>query len=197
MIVWTIQTVDVYEKLLKEKVLYTNINLSSLYHMEDIGVADNPFQKGYDWLAKRMEEKIGRPEKATYPWWAWYKREMKHQRPDLREAGYGNRGEQLVCIELDIPDDEVVLSDFDLWWFCISDCWVSDATSDKEWDERDAWFDSLSKEEQERLKLQSWETIFDTNLDIRPWHERGKWVQATFWELRLSDVRDVKYFKAR
>lgn len=197
MVVWTIQTIDVYERLQKEKILYTDIALSNLYNMEDLGIEVNPFQKGYKWLAKRMEDKIGKPVKATFPWWAWYIRNMRHSKPDLREGGYATRGEKMVCIELEIPDKEVVLTDFDLWWFCISDVWVSDATNDKEWEERDTWYESLSKDEQERLKIESWETVFDTHLDIRPWHERGKWVQATFWELRLDCVKNIQYFTAR
>lgn len=194
MTIWTIQPAAVYEELKKRRIMYTDISLSPLYHMEDIGVTDNPLQKGYDWLAKRMEEKIGKPGKASYPWWAWYKRHGKHKKPDLREAGYAEKGERCVCMELEIPDGEVVLSDFDLWWFCISDCWFSGAADDDGLDRLDSWFKSLDKGAQERLKLESWETVFDIEPDQ---YGRGSWVQATFWELRLADVKNVVYFTAR
>lgn len=194
---WTIQEPYVYDRLKEEQVLHVDITLSNLYNMEDIGVVDNPFQKAYKWLSERMEKKIGKPAGTEFPWWAWYKRNMRNSKPDLREGGYGTPGQQMVCMELEIDKSRVVLSDFDLWHFCISDFWISDATSSEEWDKKDAWFDSLSKEEQEDLKLKSWEQIFDTHLDVRSWHERGQWVQATFWELRLEDVVKVQYFKAR
>lgn len=192
--IWTIQPEAVYEALKEQKVLYTDISKSSLYHMEDIGVTDNPLQKGYGWLAKRMEEKIGKPEGASYPWWAWYKRHGKCKKPDLREAGYAEKGERCVCLELEVPDSEVVLSDFDLWWFCISDCWFSGAADDDGLDRLDSWFRSLDKGTQERLKLESWETVFDIEPDQ---YGRGSWVQATFWELRLADVKKAVYFTAR
>lgn len=194
MTIWTIQPAAVYEELKERKVLYTDISKSALYHMEDVGVTDNPMQKGYDWLAKRMEEKIGKPDGASYPWWAWYKRKGKHRKPDLRETGYAEKGERCVCMELEVPDDGVILSDFDLWWFCISDRWFSGAADDDELDRLDGWFKSLDADEQERLKLESWEAVFDTEPDQ---YGRGSWVQATFWELRLADVRKAVYFTAR
>jgi hypothetical protein len=210
MLVWTIQPVEVYEKLKQEQVLYTDISLSSCYNLDDEVAEEarqdgielpldrkSTFKKGYDWLVKRMEEKIGRPEQAKFPWWAWYKRNLSHMKPDLRESGYGERGRKCVCLELEIPDDSVVLSDFDLWWYCISDIWYNNAHNEKESDELDDWYDSLSREEQEKLKLESWDTVFDTHFDPRPWYERGKWVQATFWELRLEQVRKLWYFTCK
>lgn len=65
--IWTIQPEAVYEALREQKVLYTDISKSPLYHMEDVGVMDNPFQKGYDWFARRMEEKTGKPEGRPTP----------------------------------------------------------------------------------------------------------------------------------
>lgn len=189
--IWSIQPESVYKKLLDEKILYTDISLSNFFN------DSVKFQKGYNWLSKRMEDKIGKPEKTQYPWWAWYKKNMKHSKPDLRESGYGNKGENLVCLELELPEEKVVLTDFDLWWFCISDYWISNATSDKEFNEKEEWFNKLKPDEQEKLKIQSWETIFEVELDTKPWHEKGQWVQATFWELNLKDVREVRYFKAR
>lgn len=194
---WTIQETSVYDRLKKDKVLHVDIDLSNLYHMEDIGVEDNPFQRAYQWMSMKMEEKIGKPADVQFPWWAWYKRNMRNSKPDLREGGYGTPGTTMVCMELNIDESRVVLSDFDLWHFCISDMWISDATSNEEWDKRDSWYESLGKDEQEALKLQSWETIFDTHLDVRSWHERGQWVQATFWELRVEDVVKVQYFRVR
>lgn len=208
--VWTIQPVSVYEKLKEEKILYTDIRLSSCYNFAnkfceeikkdgvDVDELDfEVFNVAYDWLKQRMEDKIGKPENATYPWWAWYKRDLRHSKPDLRQSAYGTKGEKLVCIELELNDKDVILSDFDLWHFCISNSWIPNAENEEDFDEKYDWYDSLSKEEQKRLKFESWETIFDIHIDFRPWHERGQWVQATFWELRLEDVRNVQYFTAR
>ena len=56
------------------------------------------------------------------------------------------------------------------------------------------WFDSLSDEEKEIVKRKSWEQIFDVI------HEDGTttmYIQATFWELRLEYVKNVRFFKGR
>lgn len=208
--IWTIQPVYVYDKLREEKVLYTDITKSSCYNFSDflcnelkkdnIEVDESDFtvfNVAYDWLKDRMSEVIERPSNATYPWWGWYKRNMRNSKPDLRESGYANKGEQLVCMELELEESNVLLSDFDLWHFCISNSFIPDVDNEAEFDAQYDWFESLSKEEQEKEKFKSWETIFDTHLDFRPWHKRGKWVQATFWELRLEDVKKVEYFKAK
>lgn len=157
----------------------------------------HPLRKAYGLLAGRMEEKTGKPEGASYPWWAWHTRRGKHAKPDLREAGYGQRGEKLVCLEL--LDREVVLSDFDLWWYCISDLRIPDIldSDEAEMEKEEAWYKSLGQEEQECVKLKSWEAMFDAEPGVEDPDGTGSWIQATFWELRLAEVRKVVYFTAK
>ena len=52
---------------------------------------------------------------VTLPVWAWYQWEGVRKKPDLRKERWANgfEGEEFVCLECDIPDEEVVLSDFD------------------------------------------------------------------------------------
>lgn len=196
--VWTIQPEGIYERLREQGTLYTDISLSPLYGPVD-GTKDSPvchtLRAAYGWLAGRMEEKIGKPEGASYPWWAWHTRKGRHAKPDLREAGYGQRGERLVCLELELLEAEVVLSDFDLWCLCVSGFRIPGAPegSWEEADEEEARYRALAQKEQERVKLESWEAVFGA----RPGSGADSWIQATFWELRLADVRKTVYFTAR
>lgn len=182
----------------KQGVLHTDISLSPLYGPVD-GVVCHPLRKAYGWLAGHMEEKVGKPEGALYLWWVWHTRREKHRKPDLREAGYGQRGEKLVCLELKMPDKEVILSDFDLWCLCISDFRIPGAidSDEAEMEKEEVWYKSLGQEEQERMKLNSWEALFDVEPGVEGPDGTGSWIQAAFWELRLANVRKVVYFTAR
>ena len=65
-----------------------------------------------------MKRRIGNPpEGVSYPVWAWYMWEGERKKPDLRRERWGNgwKGERFACMEIDIPEAEVILSDFDSW----------------------------------------------------------------------------------
>lgn len=188
---WTIQPVSVYEKLLNQKVLYVDKNLA------DNITGKYSFKESYDWLIIKMKERIGVDESAEYPWWAWYKRDYKHMKPDLRESAYEIKGTKCVCLELEIPDNEVVLSDFDTWHLVLNNCWYNPAHNEKEYDKLEDWYDNLSQEEQQKLKVDSWDNIFNITPLSNGWERNGAYVQATFWVLKLDYVKKIQYFIAR
>ena len=132
MVVWSIQPVAVYEKLMEDGVYRCDPEKIEFFD-------DENFRRCYDWLVSKMEEKIGkRPDGVTYPVWAWLKKGERN-RPDLRHERWncGRKGERFVCMEIEIPDEKVVLSDFDTWSTMLSNSLVS-------------W----SEEEDHELKLQ-------------------------------------------
>ncbi len=175
MVLWTIQSKEVYERLQNDGIYTCDENKSSLLEYKE-------FQKAYEWLTKKMEQKIGHSN-VKYPVWAWYSSDGKHKKPDLRLSGYGERGEELVCLEIEIPDEKVVLSDLDLWHFVLGDMYLFD--EDEELED----FEEASKEKKEA----SWDKIFvdkDRTLENR-------YIQATFFELRAENVKKVQFFKAR
>ena len=110
MILWTMQPLNVYEMIQGTGVYRCDPARSSMIGLE--------FTEQYDWLVEKMTERIGPPpDGVKYPVWAWYKQNGKRSKPDLRSErwGYGPGGEMYTCIEIDIPDDKVLLSDFDVW----------------------------------------------------------------------------------
>ena len=153
------------------------------------------FQEKYRWLCDKMKERVGDPpEGVELPVWAWYMQNGKHSKPDLRSErwGYGPGNEQYACIELEIPDDQVLLSDFDTW-HCVLNGWLISYT-EKEDNRIHEYYDRLSSGEQQRYMEQNWERVFDISLRDNHWTKCGSWVQATFWELRKDMIRNVRFF---
>ena len=154
------------------------------------------FVEKYEWLIRQMKKRIGlSPEGVVYPVWAWYKQNGKHRKPDLRGERwrYGPGDEDYTCIEFEIQDDQVLLSDFDSWHIILNNGLFSD--SEEKADQKDAYYDSLSAEEQRAYKEKNWEQVFDITPFENDWTRRGDWVQATVWELRKDMIRDVWFFR--
>lgn len=190
---WTIQPVEVWEELNKKG--YFICNPAKADYISD---KEWNFKESYDWLVEQMEYRIGRrPNGVSYPIWAWHTRDWQHKKPDLRNVGLGNKGEKSVCIEVEIPDNQVVLTDYDTWHFVLNNWYFDDSYSEEEWEKLHAKYDRLNRDNREKIKIQSWQKIFDVSPFQNEWCQRGRYIQATFWVLYLKDVKDVKFFTAR
>lgn len=148
----------------------------------------NAYLSKYDWLVGQLDNhRIPRnKDKAKYPFWAWYKYSENRKKPDLRHAGLAPKGTECVLLELEIPDKDVLLSNFDEWNCILNDYPVFD---EENWDVMYNKYKKLSIEKQQKLKEESWLSIF-SDLNTGP-------IQATFWELNIESVRSVKKFIAR
>ena len=190
MILWTIQTEEVYKDILKNGKYICNPEKSTMKLLE--------FEDSYDWLVKQMRERIGNPPKnVTYPVWAWYVQNSKHKKPDLRSERWcnGKDGEKMVCLEIEVPDEQVLLSDFDLWHYVLNS-WIISET-EEESKRLEALYDSLSTEKQLEMKNENWKRIFDVEPFENDWISRGKRVQTVFWVLERDMIKKVRYFTSR
>ena len=188
---WTMQYRHVLDILEKDGVYRTD---ESLIDMPE-------FLSAYDWLCDKLEAKSTRPENVQYPVWAWFRFNSKEKKPDLRHNCYGHRGDEMVCIELEIPDEYVLLSDFDLWHFVLNkwflpDCFYPDYGYEDD-EKHDAWLKSLTPEQQEIEREKSWNRIFDIIPFENDWIAKGQYVQAVFWEIRKEWVVKTQNFIAR
>ena len=186
MTLWTIQPIGVYENLIETGRYICDINKSG---MSDLRCA-------YDWLVEQMISKIGAPpEGVKYPVWAWYKDGEKYK-PDLRQArfAYGKKGEKFACIEIEIPDDMVVLSDFDDWHMILNDDLIS--FTEVECDQLQEEYDLLSESDKLKMKYDNWQRVFNVDFLENEWTRRGEYIQATFWELRKDQIKGVRFFTA-
>jgi hypothetical protein len=100
----------------------------------------------------------------------------------------------MVCLELELPDHEVLLSDEENWHIVLNNCFYSKADNEADDENEWEWLHSLSPEKQEAEKRKSWEKVFGIEPLNSGWSVQGRFVQATFWELRLSDVVSVRHF---
>lgn len=190
---WTIQPIEVWEEL-NNKGYFICDPIKADY----ISDKEWNFKKSYDWLVIQMEQKIGyKPKGVSYPIWAWHTRDWQHKKPDLRNVGLGTKGEKSVCIEIEIPDNCVLLSDYDAWHYVLNDWFFDCSSNEEEWEKVHKKFDRLSKERQLVIKEQSWQKIFNISAFENEWFQRGRYIQATFWVLYLKDVVNVKFFIAR
>lgn len=188
MIVWTNQPYVVYQKLMHTGSVSCDPQKSDNLN-STILESNRIFQRAYAWMIEQLRAKVGPASVGvTYPIWAWYRQNFIHRRPDLRERhDYADQ----VCIELGIPEEDILLSDFSAWHFLLNDWYNNDATNEKEWEEKERWFDNLPAEKQKIVTAQSWQRIFDITPQKDNWTMNGKYVQACFWLLQKEQVRRV------
>lgn len=185
MVLWTIQPEAVYQELLETGVYRCDFQQSPM----------NYWKKQYDWLVEQMKKRIGKsPDGVSYPVWAWYQWEGKRKKPDLRRERWGNgwKGERFACMEIEIPDEAVLLSDFDAWSIILLNGLLS--LSEEEDNVLEQSYNALSKEARSEMKSRNWEGAFDLSPIDNSWMRRGETIQATFWELRKEQVRKVRMF---
>ena len=111
----------------------------------------------------------------------------KSREPDLYSLG--RPGEELVLFELEIPDDRLVLTEYNTWHYVLNKWFYCRVKDGEDFRNRNDWFDALPPEEKEKVMERSWQAVFDTKLrDNGEWDRNGQFVQATFWELRAGDI---------
>ena len=110
-----------------------------------------------------------------------------------------------VRIEVEMGADNVLLSDFHLWHYCMCYWYLSASRADnrrfdKELRERELdYFKTKPLPDpvyHARIE-QSWERILDLEWagPDKAHPSNDKCIQAVFWELRLEQVREVTHFR--
>ncbi|MBU5425990.1 DUF3841 domain-containing protein [Tissierella pigra] len=193
--IWTIQSIDVWNKLKEEKIVTCDEKLA--FYLKDENYS---FLEQYNWIRDKMINRIGHSSYKSniYPIWGWYLYKGQHKKPDLRHSAHGPLGEQMTCIELEIPNEKVLLSDFELWHYVLNNGYIGNSTNEEELDSECEWLDSLPKEKRRNLIEESWDKIFNIKeLLNNGIYSSGEYIQGTFWELRFDEVKKVQIFKAR
>ena len=211
MILWSIQDIAVWKQL-EETGVYTT-STECIGFPENEGDATCHCNYAYRWLASQMAKRIGPPpEGVENPIWAWYKQHGRADgKPDMRSE-YREKGKMYVRMKLDVPDWEVLVTDFDSWHYPLNYWYLS--TTEQDSILFDSWCESLGVEHQDianwdltspELELvrarveQSWERMIGIHPEDEDW--RFPWklrsFQATFWVLRREYVLGVEAFGAR
>ena len=186
---WTIQPKSMYDVLRKDKVLHCDHTNSSCSINDTDPQVQKSFKMGYDFIVSQMKARIGNPpDGVQYPIWLWHMDQPGiNARPDLRKHNrYSPR--PYVMMELEIPSDQVLLSNFELYHMILNDSPIyDDYNSDEEYNAMDEWYESLPSESKAKYKLESWSKIFNINFtqDI---------TQATVWEIKLDYLVRVWHY---
>jgi hypothetical protein len=193
MTLWTIQDMAAWERLQCEGVLSADGRRVPSY-----------FRHAYRWMSDQMRLRLS-SHHARVPLWGWYHWQgIKQCRPDLRASGHLAKGVMGVRIEIELPEDSVLLSDFNSWHCVLNHYYLS--INEQEDDRFARELERAGVEQRwpypEPFNLRvvsSWERIFDLEAgDVEWWgplSERS--IQATFWELTIPQIRRVDIFKAR
>ncbi len=183
--VWMIAEAALYTRLKTENIVYVDPALA----MED-------FEDAYAWMRSQMALRLPHYE-GHWRWWAWVHPPCGHIRPDLRaRQPYHNgwpTGTACVRMGLDVPDTELLLSDFDMWHAALNNSPL--VSSDEEWDA----IEDLPEPERQSAKEAAWPRMFALDEPPDPFWDGTRTqrvVQACFEALRLPDVREVTVFRA-
>jgi len=176
---------------------------------------DRDFRDAYAWIRLQVKKRVsgatGRPLVR-----AW-----KQPKPDLRRSGHLYKGTPGVRIELEIPDERVVLSDFDGWHFRLNASYLPISGPDSEaWYEQDRNRLREFQRENPRVTMMelnrridedvreeiesSWQRMFDLPLMQTTFCDDGmvskdyeQHIQAVFEYFREDEIRKVTHFIAR
>ncbi len=192
---WTIQPVGFWEASKEKGVLRSDGR--RLAHGQD-------FRRPYRWLRGQMKKSVpgygGRP-----PLWFWT------EKPDMRKTCWAAGGLRMVRLEVEVPEERVLVSDFLLWHTPLNGGYLGTSEADD-----DAFYREVEErlgrkharvedegfpEDLKKRALASWERIFPDR-----WHELGgsDWLgeipgllQACAEEIRVEEVVRVGKFTTR
>ena len=184
----------------KKLILYTYQSKEAVKRLQQVGVLKlykkdrkfthltrydgeqyNYFEYPYKYMIHEMKKRLPPPSdsKVYYPIWAWYKSAGRYK--PQKKMDKIHKG--LVRLKLEIDESRVLLSDFDAFAAVISGTRIL-----KEEESETIDFDADKKFDpslQEMFTLHRKEdTYFSFSI-------RSETIQATFWELYLSDVVEI------
>lgn len=187
---WSIREPVELEQLRQQGYLITNPKL-----------VDPDFLAAYRWISKELEKKTPKPHPdCQFPIWAWQCWDSTRScRPDLR-VRWGEAGKALVRIGFEIPDDLVLLSDFQLWHFVLNRFFLP-----KNQQEEDCFWHLAEKKDMasqimaKKRMEQSWQYIFHwQSIDRHYFGEGlGASIQAVCWQIKHEWVHSVQEFRSK
>lgn len=160
----------------------TDSSSMKTYHFFDDSFGVNRFKEGYDYIINRMnkylKDKTDYEEGLIAPIWGWYRYQ------DIKELNDDNK--DLYRIELEIDDNKVLLSDFDMYENIVIAGVGFFYSSDKK-----------REEMYQKEKLEGIEVIYKLyDKMINKNHLRyAKFIQATFWKLKKEYIVSITRVK--
>ncbi len=171
----------------------------------DAKLVDSDFILAYNWIATELEVRIKKPYKdIRYPVWAWKCWDSERScKPDLR-VRWGHKNEELVLLKLDIPDELLLHSDYQLWHHVLNRWYLPIDEKDQKNFEEVLRKDGINNiwpfpEPYQSQVINSWKRIFCWNELDPSYHgsNLGSSIQTVFWEIKKEWVKEIRYFKSK
>ncbi|BDH62050.1 hypothetical protein MTP04_21800 [Lysinibacillus sp. PLM2] len=174
--VYTVQHLEAYKKLREQGFLEGRE-----------AFVDKDFLKAYHWMKQQMIKRIPNYKGENYPIWLWKRSVNRNERVLLPK---GTRG---VILTLEIPDDQILWSDFQSWHFVLNNSPITD--SEDEWER-------YLKDEENYEVVKSWDKIFDFDYfrqGDKNWHGtfNEEWIQGVTPRITVDQVKKVTRFIAK
>ncbi|MEH6945319.1 DUF3841 domain-containing protein, partial [Bacillus sp. JJ722] len=103
MIVYTVQHHEAYKEMRENG-----------YYQGSEKYADKFLKDNYKYMMEQMKERLPNYDGTTYPVWVWKRRVKRNEKSLLMK---GTKG---VILTLDIPDEDILWSDFEGWHFILN-----------------------------------------------------------------------------
>ena len=197
--VYTIQSIDFWKTLMRDGIVYCN---QESYWCQN-------FRLQYDWMAEQMRKRIGEPPlpEIKYPVWVWQQfNSKKAPTPKMSPKEINPEENEAVMMELEVPDNEVLLSNLNLWMLPLNSWAISSKRENK------MLYQELGEYEKTHGKcftmteyppairqkiIDSWVRVFDLDTfdPYRSSHIRkNRSIQGTIWYLRKEWVKVAHVF---
>lgn len=145
------------------------------------------FKTYYDWMVEQYEERTGILLNGNYPIWCW------DEFPDLGRGGHIGQGDAGVVLTVEMPDEEVLASEFGYWHIVLNNGYIFESYDDEYDDFDDSHFSP-------HAVRQSWNRIFDKawcEASVADQPSVGLSYQYVVHRIDLSQVRAVMPFVDR
>lgn len=191
----TFQTLDAYESLITSGCLIAD---EKFINLKKYGAA-------YNWITNKMLER-NILSSNKYPLWAWYKcGKYKCPTKNTMLGYFGAEQEKLVKIVFEKDDNEVLLTDYKLYHFLLTNSYLPSSLTDLNNFNKMKELKQVSDEDLlayiRRDKFASYRTDKDFNEINEIVHKSYDKVlkltfdhiQACVWDIKLSEVKSVQF----
>lgn len=202
---WSYQPASLYKTLQKQNLISGsrhNIHKALQADFDDEPQAFGGFINSYDWLAKQMKEsgvKSLSTNAPELPFWAWFCEEGNTERPNLsRILDYGK---DYLLLELEIELNRLFFTDY-IDWHTVLNFGYHDKEGDNNAESFYQRLENLNIKPHEHDRYppefinelkESWKGIILQSNQLQEAIEKKLDVQATFFDLQLSDITAVYY----
>lgn len=209
MIVWLSIPESEFKRFISEGTLTYTKN-----HKDGFANSDDIFKHAYMYMIEQMNRHgLFNNDNNKSPIWCWYQIEGNKDYTNIDKYFYEHTIGDYALVVLNVPEELVLLSDYDIWHYCLN-CWCV-ATDDKDYDEYASFIDEHNirnqklideeyrnenqyRKEAYRMMIQSWTKIFDIYREDNGYlfgKNKDKTIQGCCWSLDKENIIDIIHYK--